>query len=138
MPPDRVFKVLADGWMYTGWVVGASHIRAVEPSWPRAGSRIHHSFGVWPLVIKDETSVEASEPSSHLVLLANGRPLGQARVDIRLEPDRDGTRVTMAETVLKGPGQMLPKPVLDWFIKARNRESLARLAMLAEQPPEPV
>src|ERR1700712_4181413 len=43
---DAVWSVLADGWMYATWVVGASRIRAVEPQWPRQGARIHHSFGV--------------------------------------------------------------------------------------------
>ncbi len=137
VPPARVFEVLADGWLYTGWVVGASHVRAVGSTWPGVGARIHHSFGVWPLVLQDETSVEVSEPSSRLVLLANGRPLGQARVDLRLQPEADGTRVTMTETVVKGPGQAIPRVVLDRLIDARNREALARLAALAERPAEP-
>ena len=107
--PDRVFEVLADGWQYTGWVVGASHVRAVEPSWPSVGARIHHSFGVWPLVLRDDTTVEVCDRPSRLVLLANGGPLGQA----------------------------LPKPVMDRLIIPRNRESLARLAALAEQPTTP-
>ena len=135
--PDRVFEVLADGWQYTGWVVGASHVRAVEPSWPSVGARIHHSFGVWPLVLRDDTTVEVCDRPSRLVLLANGGPLGQARVEIRLEPDPAGTRVTMEETVVKGPGQALPRPVMDRLIIPRNRESLARLAALAEQPTTP-
>jgi uncharacterized protein YndB with AHSA1/START domain len=137
VPPARVYDVLADGWLFTGWVVGTSHIRAVDPRWPAAGSRIHHAFGAWPLVIRDTTLVEASEPAQHLVLLANGRPFGQARVDIRLAPDGDGTQVTMGETLVSGPGRALPKPVLDRLINARNQESLARLAALAEQPTAP-
>ena len=92
--PSRVFEVLADGWQYTAWVVGASHVRAVEQSWPSVGARIHHSFGVWPLVLRDDTTVEVCEPSSRLVLLANGRPLGRARVELRLEEEPSGTRVT--------------------------------------------
>ena len=137
VPPERVFEVLADGWLYAGWVVGASHVRAVHPTWPSVGARIHHSFGVWPLVLRDETSVEVSEAPSHLVLLANGRPLGQARVDLRLEPEGGGTKVSMTESVVKGPGQAIPKAVMDRIIDARNREALARLAALAEQPGQP-
>ena len=97
-PPERVFEVLSDGWLYTGWVVGASHIRAVEPSWPAPGSRIHHAVGAWPLMLRDETRVEACEPSKRLVLLARGRPLGEARVELRLEPHPSGTVIRMAET----------------------------------------
>jgi hypothetical protein len=135
--PRRVFEVLADGWQYTGWVVGASHVRAVEATWPSVGARIHHSFGVWPLVLKDETTVEACEPSTRLVLLANGRPLGQARVELTLSAEGDGTRVVMEEHVVQGPGKAIPAPVMDALIKARNREALARLAALAEQPVQP-
>lgn len=138
VPPARVFEVLADGWRYAGWVVGASHVRAVGATWPAAGARIHHSFGVWPLVLQDETTIEVSDPPSRLVLLAKGRPLGQARVDLRLDPEDEGTRVTMTETVVQGPGQAVPRVVLDRIIDARNREALARLAALAERPAEPV
>jgi hypothetical protein len=28
--PQAVFEVLADGWLYPGWVVGASRMRAVD------------------------------------------------------------------------------------------------------------
>ncbi|WP_324188972.1 SRPBCC family protein [Nocardia farcinica] len=42
---ERAFAVLSDGWLYAGWVVGASHIRDVDPDWPGVGSRIHHSVG---------------------------------------------------------------------------------------------
>jgi hypothetical protein len=28
--PDRIFAVLADGWTYASWVVGAAHIRDVD------------------------------------------------------------------------------------------------------------
>jgi hypothetical protein len=132
-----VYDVLADGWLFTGWVVGASHIRAVDSRWPATGTSIHHAFGVWPLVIRDTTAVEASEPSKRMVLLANGRPFGKARVDIQLAADGDGTRVTMGETLVSGPGRAVPKAVLDRVINARNRESLARLAALAEQPTAP-
>lgn len=53
--PDAVFAVLADGWAYAGWVVGASHVRAVEAGWPARGSKLHHASGAWPLVMEDET-----------------------------------------------------------------------------------
>jgi len=135
--PTRVFEVLADGWSYTAWVVGASHVRAVEPSWPAVGARIHHSFGAWPLVLRDDTTVEVCEPASRLVLLANGRPLGRARVELRLEQELSGTRVTMEETVVDGPGHLVPKSVMDRLIVPRNRESLGRLGALAERPTSP-
>ena len=31
VPLSDVYAVLANGWTYTPWVVGASHMRAVDP-----------------------------------------------------------------------------------------------------------
>ena len=55
--PEDVFAVLADGWLFPTWVVGASRMRKVEEAWPQVGSRLHHSFGVWPALLNDETTV---------------------------------------------------------------------------------
>ena len=79
VPPARVYAVLANGWYYSGWVVGTSHMRAVEDAWPAAGSRLFHSSGVWPAVLADETMVEEVSPNERLVLTVRARPLGQAR-----------------------------------------------------------
>ena len=42
---ERVWEVLANGWTYSGWVVGNSRIRAVDSNWPAPGTRILHSIG---------------------------------------------------------------------------------------------
>lgn len=47
-PIDAVWAVLADGWSYPVWVVGASRVRDVDAGWPAVGTRIHHAFGPWP------------------------------------------------------------------------------------------
>ena len=74
-PADVVWSVLADGWLYASWVVGASRIREVDLGWPSVGSRVHHSFGIWPLVIDDMSEVLLSVPSRELKLRARaGRP----------------------------------------------------------------
>src|SRR6478672_13163745 len=95
--PHQVFAVLADGWRYSNWVVGTSHMRAVESEWPATGARLHHCSGIWPLVTRDETVVEESVPDRKLVLLAKGGILGSARVRLELEPDGDGTIVSLLE-----------------------------------------
>ena len=135
--PERVFEVLSDGWQYAGWVVGSVKVRAVESHWPQPGSRIHHAVGAWPVTLQDETKVEVCEAPEHLVLLARGRPLGEARVDLRLERTAAGTEVTMGEVPVSGPGKWAHNPVLDAVLQARIVESLGRLAALAEQPSSP-
>lgn len=61
--PAEVFAVLANGWFYSNWVVGTSHMRAVEAEWPERGSRLFHATGVWPVVVRDESVVEQADPA---------------------------------------------------------------------------
>jgi uncharacterized protein YndB with AHSA1/START domain len=126
--PERVFAVLADGWQYCGWVVGASHIRDVDQGWPGRGSRIHHSIGPWPLGIEDETEVVDVEPGRLLTLSARMWPLGRATVRLDLRPSGTGTEVVMTEQADGGPIALLPGPLQAMVLKPRNEESLRRLA----------
>jgi uncharacterized protein YndB with AHSA1/START domain len=135
--PEAVFAVLADGWRYSNWVVGTSHMQAVESEWPAAGTRLYHCSGVWPVVTRDETVVEESVADRKLVLLAKGGVLGSARVVLELEPDGDGTIVSLAETPVAGFGKWVHNPVLDRVLARRNVETLARLAALSERHTEP-
>ena len=131
--PDQVFAVLADGWLYPVWVVGASRMREVDDAWPAEGARLHHSFGVWPMVIDDETRLLEWQPSTRAVLEAEGWPLGTARVVLTVEPDGPtGCQVRLAEDASRGPGKLMPKPVRQALILKRNTETLRRLAFLAE------
>lgn len=132
-----VWNVLADGWTYSQWVVGNSRMRAVGADWPSPGSTIHHTIGVWPLALNDETEVEACVPTSELVLLAKGRPLGAARITLRLSDSDDGCLVEMAEVPLGGPLRVLPHRAALATAWPRNRECLRRLAALAERRVEP-
>jgi hypothetical protein len=131
--PDQVWRVLADGWLYPLWVVGASRMREVEQAWPAVGSKLHHSFGVWPVLIDDNTEVTAADPGVSLALRARGWPAGEAAVTITLEPVGAQTRVTIEEDAVSGPGALVPKPVRDALIKWRNVETLRRLSFLAER-----
>ncbi|GAA1431885.1 SRPBCC family protein [Microlunatus lacustris] len=133
--PEAVFAVLADGWLYPGWVVGASRIRDVDQAWPAEGAKIHHSFGIWPALINDSTSVLEYEPPRRLVLKARGWPLGSARVVIEVEPTPAGCRITIDEDAVEGPGQLVPSAVRQPLIHVRNVETLRRLRFLAEGRP---
>src|ERR1700749_2379435 len=97
---QRVWDVLANGWVYPGWVGGNSRIRAVDSNWPAPGSRILHSIGTWPAVIDDETVVERSVPGEELVLLAKIRPAAKARLTLQLtDIPAGGGRVALSEVV---------------------------------------
>lgn len=132
-PASAVWDVLADGWTYATWVVGTSRVRDVEPDWPAPGSRIHHAFGPWPAVVQDYTVVEESTPQQELVMKARGWPLGEARAMIRIEPQGDDAcRISISEDAIAGPGKLMPHPVRQAVVLPRNRETLYRLALLAE------
>ncbi len=130
--PAKVWAVLSDGWLYPVWVVGATRMRDVEGSWPEAGARLHHSAGVWPAVINDNTEVLECDPGRFLKLRARGWPLGEAEVAITLSPAGAHTLVQIEEEAVSGPGAMIPRPVEDLAIKYRNTETLRRLAYVAE------
>jgi hypothetical protein len=104
----------------------------VEQDWPAVGSKIHHSVGVWPAVLDDDTEVLACEPGRSMRLRARGWPLGEAEVEIRLSAQGAGTLVEISEDVVAGPGKLLPEPLRGATIKVRNVETLNRLALLAE------
>ena len=130
--PSEVYSVLANGWYYSGWVVGTSHMQAVEETWPAAGSRLFHSSGVWPAVLTDETRVEELVPNERLVMTARGRPFGEVRIEMTLKSEGRGTRVTLTETPIKGPVSWLQNRLADAVLRRRNVESLARLAAMSE------
>ena len=130
-PAADVWRVIADGWLYSGWVVGASRIRAVDDTWPQAGARLHHSVGAWPLLINDSTRVTAVEPGKSLELVARGWPMGEAKVAITLQDQGAQCLVTIAEDAIRGPGKKVPKVMRDPMITVRNRETLKRLELMA-------
>ena len=120
-----MWDVLANGWTYSGWVVGNSRIRAVSPDWPAPGARILHSIGTWPAVIDDETGEE-------LVLLAKIRPAAEARITLQLTDIPGGCRVAMTEVAVSAPLRWVPDSVQLTAVAPRNRECTWRLAMIAE------
>ena len=130
---QRVWDVLADGWTYSGWVVGNSRIRAVSSNWPAPGSRILHSIGAWPAVINDETVVESCVSGEELVLLAKVRPAAEARITMRLSDIPGGCRVEMTEVAVSRPLRWIPESVQVMGVAPRNRECTWRLAMIAEK-----
>ncbi len=131
--PEQVWRVLSDGWLYPLWVVGATRMRDVDEHWPAVGARLHHSVGVWPLTIDDTTEVLAEKPSSMLRLRARAWPGGEADVELYIEPEGAGARITIREDAVKGPGLLVPAPLRHLQLAWRNTEALRRLAYLVER-----
>ena len=88
--PADVWAVLADGWLYALWVVGAARMREVDDSWPAVGARLHHSVGTWPMLVDDTTSVLEVEPGRRLKLRARAWPAGEARSSCASTRRREG------------------------------------------------
>ncbi|ANW65159.1 polyketide cyclase [Mycobacterium sp. djl-10] len=131
---DQVWSVIADGWTYSQWVVGNSRMRAVDPNWPQEGSTIRHSVGAWPLLLDDVTLVQECVPKQKLVLLAKGRPLGKARITLRLfDIDGGGCRIEMSEVPVGAPMGWVPQKAALAAAYPRNRECTWRLAAIAER-----
>ncbi|GGF16300.1 SRPBCC family protein [Subtercola lobariae] len=130
--PDDVFAVVAEGWYFPTWVVGASRMRDVDAAWPHVGSHLHHSFGVWPALINDATTSLQWNPPHRVVMQPKGWPLGEARVTIEVEPHKKGCLVKIDEHPVRGPGALVPRAAMDVLLHIRNTETLRRLAYLAE------
>jgi uncharacterized protein YndB with AHSA1/START domain len=131
--PDQVWQVLADGWLYPLWVVGATRMREVDETWPMPGAKLHHSVGTWPLTLDDVTESLECVPGSRLVLAAHAWPAGRAQVTLSLNPQGPETEVVIEEHATHGPGAMVPRLAQDPLLAWRNLECLRRLSFLAER-----
>lgn len=108
--PAAVHDLLPDGWNYSQWVVGTTHVRAVDAGWPQPGSRLHHAAGPWPVVVRDHTEMRELEPGRRLLMTAKGWPLGEAEVEILLTSEESGTGLTLREHGTGGAGRLLRNP----------------------------
>ncbi|HEU4946783.1 MAG TPA: SRPBCC family protein [Kribbella sp.] len=135
--PGAVFAVLSDGWTFANWVVGSARIRAVDAGWPEPGCSVHHSVGLWPMLIHDATTAEEYEPSRRLRMKVRAWPAGSGRAEITVVPHPEGCLVTMREEAIEGPAMLIPAAVSEPLLHWRNNETLRRLAYLAERKSEP-
>jgi Polyketide cyclase / dehydrase and lipid transport len=131
--PDEMFALLLDPYSYPKWVVGTRRIREVDTDWPRLGARFHHSVGLGPLSTRDSTRMLASRPPFDLDLEVRFRPLGVARVSLRVsEAGTRRCRIALDEEPTAGPAGGLRGRAWDAVVHARNALSLWRLRRLAE------
>jgi len=132
-PAAAVWRILADGWLYPLWVVGATRMRQVEDEWPAVGSKLHHSVGVWPLTLDDDTEVVEAEEGRLLVLRARAWPGGEAEVTLVIDDLGATSVVSIEEDLATGPAKLVPRPARSVLLVLRNRETLRRLGWLAER-----
>ena len=131
-PLQRVWEVLANPASYAYWVVGSKAVRDADPGWPNLGTKFHHTIGVGPLKLRDNTQVEEVNKPRRLVLRTRTRPLGAQKVTLTLDPAGTGTLVEMVENPVGVPLQIVSPP-LDIVLRGRNEESLKRRKELAEE-----
>ena len=81
-----------------------------RPRLARTGTKLHHSFGMWPLLIDDTTEAIEIEPSRRLVLEARGWLVSKARVEITVNAAANGSLVSIAETSQTPLRQLVPQP----------------------------
>ena len=124
---QAVFDVLRDGKSYGDWVVGTRTIRAVDPGWPKEGTKLHYTVGYGPVRKDDETVSQSYAPDRRLELEARAWPAGTARIVLTAEERDGGVLVSIDEAPHRGPAKLLHNPLLDLAVKARNVETLRRL-----------
>jgi hypothetical protein len=128
---EAIWDALTDPQSYGFWVVGSKLIRDADAAWPAPGARFHHTIGVGPFTVNDDTQSLQAQAPRLLRMRAKGLPLGTARVTLEMTPKDGGTLVRMTETP-DGPTAILAfNPLVHLFTKARNAESLMRLEQLA-------
>jgi uncharacterized protein YndB with AHSA1/START domain len=131
VPPEAVWDALADAGGYGYWVVGSKEIRDADADWPAPGSKFHHTVGFGPFEISDHTVALESERPSLLSLRAKGRPLGTARVTLKMTELDGGTLVRMTENPDGLTSLLAFNPLIQLMTIGRNAESLMRLEELA-------
>lgn len=127
---EEVFDVLRDASRYVEWVVGANRMRKVDADWPAPGSRFHHTVGIRPFELRDDTELRSLDPPSRVELRVRVRPFFEALVELELEDlGPRGTRVTMTEEPVGGLAALVG-PLNLPALSLRNRLALRRLARL--------
>lgn len=134
--PDEVFDVLADGWNYAAWVVGAKTIPHVDPGFPAAGScfqnRVRNGFRG----IDGVTEVVTANRPRTLRLRASVGRVAAADISFELEPISGGTSVTMHESPIGDrPFSVIGRRSAP-LLRVRNAECLWRLKCVVEERSE--
>ena len=105
-PAEAVWAVLADGWQYATWVVGASRVRAVDAGWPQGGHPVTPQPR--PVAGRDlrRHRVERGARSRTTWCYRQGLAGRGAKGEIEIVPDGpDGAPCRSPRTRASGPGR---------------------------------
>ncbi len=128
-----VWNVVGDPRAYGYFVPGTRRIREFDARWPDPGSRIRHTLGLEPLVIRDESVVHEAVPPRVLRIEASMGPLGAAEVIFRIEPEGDGrARLVLDEHPARGLLKATWNPLFEALLQARNELSVRRVKAQVE------
>lgn len=136
--PSEAFAVLENPVSFRQLVAGARKVRRFDSRWPEVGTRLHHTVGVPPLLLRDHTEVVAHEAPHLLVLDALIRPFGRLRVEFGFAPSPEGTLMTVTEWPEDGPLSWPLVRILTLVgLHLRNREICRRFKKLAARRSRP-
>ena len=124
--------MLADGHLLAGWVHESSQVQELDQCWPLPGSHSQHASRLGPLSLHDGAAIVAWDPPRHMTLSLHGRLVGSTVVTLDVERGANGCLAHLTETVITGPGLLLPSRLRRAGLHLHNGERLERLARLAE------
>jgi hypothetical protein len=130
-PVEQVMSILLRATTFPFWVVGPGRTVDIDPAWPAEGSGFTHETGRGPFTLRDRTVVQfVDRDNGRLTLLAFVRPAGEAIIQLHVVPRGSGSRVTMHERPVGGPGSWLPEALYEPALRIRNVIALRRLEKL--------
>lgn len=131
--PRAVWAVLADPDTYPDWLVGAQRMRSVDPSFPKKGSKMHHSVGpAKALTVDDVSEALDADPPHRLALRVSAGPF-RAEVELLVDHSPGGGSEVRFRERPSGASALL-MPAMRPFLHARNVESLRRLRARFDHP----
>jgi uncharacterized protein YndB with AHSA1/START domain len=121
--PGRVAAIMFDPRRDPEWIGGAKSVDAPQGDATKVGARTTRHGGFMGRKFSWQTEVAGFEPDHLLHMNFVTGPMKGGTVTYRIEPDGNGTRVSVRNT---GPGPQF----MGWFVKRSVGKDLDRLAKL--------
>ena len=121
--PGRVAAIMFDPARDPEWIGGAKSVEPPRGDPTKVGARVTRNGGFMGRNFSWTTEVQGFEPDHLLHMAFIAGPMKGGTVTYRVEPDGDGSRVSVRNT---GPGPQ----IMGWFVKRSVVKDLDRLAKL--------